>query len=236
MTAHDGVGSDDWYGQEIDLVSELQAPLLGIAANARVANSKTNSGDSRVKQYLEAIEFSSQSLAKTVDILLRGRDLSNGSLELASEPLHIGLRVEEAIAKLEPLCRVQSQIFDFKPKKSLVVNANSECLELVIYHVLEQALRTAASEEIVSIDLSERKGEMAKMVVFAKGSRERASQLRASIKRSFEGRNSLGSVNFSLLASLKILKEMGGDFSVSQRRDGLGFILSFPISRQGELF
>lgn len=225
----------------ISLISELQAPLLGIAANARMASGKLRSQSSadneKISQYLEAIEFSSQNLVKTIDVLLRSRDVSSNNLDLRLEPLHVGIRVEEAIEKLAPLCRAQSQIFDFKPRKNLVVSANIDCLELVVYHILEQALRSSAPEEIVKVELGAA-GRMAKLSVRACGSRERATSLRSALKKAFspqaEGQK-LG-VNFSLVASARLLKVMGGELAISQLRDGLSFKVSFPLSSQAEMF
>jgi K+-sensing histidine kinase KdpD len=231
-------GSDWGYFEEpnLSLISELQAPLLGIAANARVASSKLNSDDARIGQYLEAIEFSSQNLVRTIDILLRSRDALSGNLALELEPVHIGLRVEEAIARLAPLCRAQAQMFDFKPKKGLMVSANSDCLELVVYHILEQALRSSAPEEILSVDLK-LSGQMARLSVKASGSRERATSFRAAIKKAFSSEsNQRFGVNYSLIASAKLISVMGGGLNISQRKDGVSFNLSFPLSRQAELF
>lgn len=244
MSSGNGVDTGYFDEPNLSLISELQAPLLGIAANARVANSKLSSksnsklsaDDRKIGQYLEAIEFSSQNLVKTIDILLRSRDISSKALELEVEPLHVGIRVEEAIEKLAPLCRAQSQIFDFRPKKNLVVSANTDCLELVVYHILEQALRSSAPEEIVKIDLSS-SGKMAKLSVRAAGSRERATSLRNSLKKAFsasEGQKF--GVNFSLIASARLLKVMGGELSISQLKDGLSFKVSFPLSMQAEMF
>lgn len=220
----------------LSLIGELQAPLLGIAANARVANSKLSADDKKIGQYLEAIEFSSQNLVKTIDILLRSRDVSSSNLALEVEPLHVGIRVEEAIERLAPLCRAQSQIFDFRPKKNLVISANTDCLELVVYHILEQALRSSAPEEIVRVDLSSA-GNMARLSVRALGSRERATTLRSSLKKAFsasEGQKY--GVNFSLVASARLLEFMGGNLAISQLRDGLSFKVSFPLSSQAEMF
>ncbi len=225
-------GRDPFYEVDIDLVSELQAPLLGIAANARVARSKIGDDTSKVLEYLQAIEFSSQNLVKLVDILLKSRDVDSQSLALETAPIHLGIKVEEAIDKLEPLCRVQAQVFDFRPNKSLVVSANMECLDLVVYHILEQALRSSAGEEIVSVKLSARAG-LARISIHAKGSREKASMLRAALKRT-NGRK-LG-VNFSLVASYRLLRSMGGSLNISQRRDGISFNFNLPLSKQGDLF
>lgn len=221
---------------DLSLVSELQAPLLGIAANARVASSKLGADEERISQYLEAIEFSSQNLVRTIDVLLRSRDVSNRSLELAVEPLHVGIRVEEAIIKLAPLCRAQAQIFDFRHRKNLVVSANSDCLELVVYHILEQALRSSAPEEIVKVELSS-SGQTAKLSVRATGARERATTLRSAIKKAFSGQEGQKfGVNFSLIASVRLVQAIGGSLSISQCRDGLSFNVSLPLSRQVEMF
>ncbi len=219
------------YGLDIDLVSELQAPLLGIAANAKVAAVKLSDNKVRVLEYLQAIEFSSINLVKMIDILLKSRDVDNCNLALENVPIHFGVRIEEAIERLVPLCRVQAQIFDFKPSKNLVVSANMECLDLVVYHILEQALRSSASEEIISVKLSSR-AEMAKVSVCAKGSRQKASLLRSALKRSEKPTG----VNFSLVASYRLLKFMGGSLNISQRRDGISFNFSLPLSRQISLF
>ncbi len=223
---------------ELSLISELQAPLLGIAANARVAGDKLARSDAKIEEYLEAIEFSSKNLVRTIDILLRSRDVQTESLDLEMQPLHIGLRVEEAIEKLMPLCRVQAQILSFKPNKNLLVNANDDCLELIVYHVIEQALRSSASEEIISVELA-CNGDYAKLMIKAKGTRERATTLRKLLKKSTQwsdAKRSLGGVNFSLIASSKLLEAMGGIMSISQRRDGISFNLKFPLSSQGSLF
>lgn len=223
---------------ELNLISELQAPLLGIAANARVASEKLARDDARITEYLEAIEFSSKNLVRTIDILLRSRDIETEGLALDIQPLHIGLRVEEAIEKLAPLCRVQAQILNFRPNKSLLVSANDDCLELIVYHVIEQALRASASEEIISVELAS-SGAHAKLVIKAKGTRERATNLRKLIKKSLhssEGKKQLGGVNFSLIASARLLEVMGGSFFISQRKDGISFNLKFPLSSQGNLF
>ena len=239
MSRDERSGEGYFNEPNLSLISELQAPLLGIAANARVASSKLSADDEKIRQYLDAIEFSSQNLVRTIDILLRSRDVSGGVLGLEIEPLHVGLRVEEAISKLAPLCRAQAQIFDFKPRKNLVVSANNDCLELVVYHILEQALRSSAPEEIVGVELSA-SGQMAKLSVKAAGSRERASNLRNAIKRAFSGMESKESqkfgVNFSLVASARLIRIMGGDLSISQRKDGLSFNIRFPLSMQSELF
>ncbi|MDQ5914057.1 MAG: hypothetical protein QG623_676 [Patescibacteria group bacterium] len=223
---------------ELNLISELQAPLLGIAANARVASEKLARDDARITEYLEAIEFSSKNLVRTIDILLRSRDVETEGLALDVQPLHIGLRVEEAIEKLAPLCRVQAQILNFRPNKSLLISANDDCLGLIVYHVIEQALRASASEEIISVELAS-SGAHAKLVVKAKGTRERATNLRKLIKKSMNSgdRNKqLGGVNFSLIASARLLEVMGGSFLISQRKDGISFNLRFPLSSQGSLF
>jgi len=220
----------------LSLISELQAPLLGIAANARVASSKLGAESKKIEQYLEAIEFSSQNLVKMIDILLRSRDVYNADLELEVEPLHVGIRVEEAIEKLAPLCRAQSQIFDFNSKKNLVISANTDCLELVVYHILEQALRSSAPEEIVKVDLST-SGKTAMLTVKAAGSRERATSLRNALKKAFSSdMNQKFGVNFSLIASARLVKVMGGDLSISQLKDGLSFKVSLPLSLQAEMF
>ena len=220
----------------LSLISELQAPLLGIAANAKVATSKLGGDAKKIEQYLEAIEFSSQNLVRMIDVLLRSRDVSNANLGLEVEPLHVGIRVEEAIEKLAPLCRAQSQIFDFKHKKNLVVSANTDCLELVVYHILEQALRSSAPEEIVKIDLNT-SGKMAKLTVRAAGSRERATSLRNALKKAFNSQNNQKfGVNFSLIASARLIRAMGGSLSISQLKDGLSFKISFPLSAQAEMF
>ena len=217
---------------EADLISELQAPLLGIAANARVAGSSLKSGNERVSEYLEAIEFSSANLVRTIDILLRSRDVANSELSLNLEPLHLGVRVEEAIEKLVPLCKTQAQIIDFKIKKNLLVSSNKECLDLVIYHILEQSLRCSASEEIVSIELRA-SGSNAMLKIRLEGCRERALSFRKSLKRILAGeiQKSTG-FNFSLVASTKLLDLMDGRFSVSQRRDGVNFNILIPLSAQ----
>jgi len=223
---------------ELNLISELQAPLLGIAANARVASDKLARDDARIVEYLEAIEFSSKNLVRTIDILLRSRDLETEGLALDIQPLHIGLRVEEAIEKLVPLCRVQAQVLSFKPNKNLLISANDDCLELIVYHVIEQALRSSASEEIITVQLAS-SGADAKLIVKAKGTRERASNLRKLLKRSVqlgEARKQLGGVNFSLVASARLLEAMGGSLFISQRCDGINFNLRFPLSCQGSLF
>lgn len=220
----------------LSLISELQAPLLGIAANARVASTKLGGDNQRIEQYLEAIEFSSQNLVKMIDVLLRSRNASNTNLGLEIEPLHVGIRVEEAIERLAPLCRAQSQIFDFRPKKNLVVSANTDCLELVVYHILEQALRSSAPEEIVKVELSS-SNQMAKLSVRASGSRERATNLRNALKRAFstDGSQKFG-VNFSLIASARLLSVMGGNLSITQLKDGISFKVNFPLSSQAEMF
>lgn len=223
---------------ELNLISELQAPLLGIAANARVASEKLARDDARITEYLEAIEFSSKNLVRTIDILLRSRDVETEGLALDVQPLHIGLRVEEAIEKLAPLCRVQAQILNFRPNKSLLISANDDCLGLIVYHVIEQALRASASEEIISVELAS-SGSHAKLVVKAKGTRERAINLRKLIKKSMnsgDGSKQLGGVNFSLIASARLIEVMGGSFLISQRKDGISFNLRFPLSSQGSLF
>ncbi len=233
-----GVSARLFLEPQLDLVSELQAPLLGIAANARVASSKLRAEDSRIAEYLEAIEFSSKNLVRTIDVILRSRDVDNASLALEMEPLHMGIRIEEAIERLAPLCRAQAQILNFRANKSLVVNANGECLELVVYHIIEQALRSSASEEIIALELSTR-AQTARFSVKAKGGRERATNLRKLLKRSISGAEELkqrASVNFSLIASVKLIEAMGGNFSISQRADGISFNLSLPLSRQGSLF
>lgn len=223
---------------ELNLISELQAPLLGIAANARVAGDKLARNDAKIAEYLEAIEFSSKNLVRTIDILLRSRDVHTEGLDLDMQPLHIGLRVEEAIEKLMPLCRAQAQILNFKPNKSLLVNANDDCLELIVYHVIEQALRASASEEIISVELAS-SGSQAKLMIKAKGTRERAANLRKLLKKSLQkgtADRQIGGVNFSLIASARLLEAMGGSLFVSQRRDGISFNLRFPLSSQGSLF
>lgn len=225
-------GVDPFYEVDIDLVSELQAPLLGIAANAKVAKLKLNDDNSRTLEYLQAIEFSSQNLVKLINILLKSRDVDTSSLALEVAPIHLGIRVEEAIEKLEPLCRLQAQVFDFKLSKNLVVSANMECLDLVVYHILEQALRSSAGEEIVDLKMSS-SGGMAKLSVHARGSREKASVLRSTLKRA-EGKK-LG-INFSLVASYRLLRTMGGNLNISQRKDGICFNFSLPLSKQGDLF
>ena len=216
---------------EADLISELQAPLLGIAANARVAGSSLKSGNERVSEYLEAIEFSSANLVRTIDILLRS-DVANSELSLSLEPLHLGVRVEEAIEKLVPLCKTQAQIIDFKIKKNLLVSSNKECLDLVIYHILEQALRCSASEEIVSVELRA-SGSNAMLKIRLEGCRERALSFRKTLKRILAGeiQKSTG-FNFSLVASTKLLNLMDGGFSISQRKDGVNFNILIPLSAQ----
>lgn len=226
-------GVEALYGLDIDLVSELQAPLLGIAANAKVAAIKLSDDKERVLEYLKAIEFSSQNLVKLVDILLKSRDADSVGLVLESVPLHFGVRVEEAIEKLMPLCRLQAQVFDFRPKKNLLVSANRECLDLVVYHILEQALRSSAGEEIIDIKLSS-SAEMAKVSIHARGSREKAAALRSALKKN--GTTKKLGINFSLIASYRLLKSMGGSLNISQRRDGISFNFSLPLSKQGSLF
>lgn len=220
----------------LSLISELQAPLLGIAANARVAGSKLSGDNDKIRQYLDAIEFSSQNLVRTIDVLLRSRDAVNSEMSLEMEPLHVGLRVEDAISKLAPLCTAQAQIFDFRPKKNLVVSANSDCLELVVYHILEQALRSSAPEEIVAVELSN-SGQMARLSIKAAGSRERATSLRNALKKALSAKEGQKfGVNFSLVASAKLISVMGGSLSISQRKDGVSFNIKFPLSLQSELF
>lgn len=224
-------GVEALYKLDIDLVSELQAPLLGIAANARVAKLKLQEDKARVLEYLQAIEFSSQNLVKLVDILLKSRDADSTNLALETSPLHLGIRVEEAIERLVPLCKVQAQVLDFKPKKSLIVSANVECLDLVVYHILEQALRFSASEEVIEIKLSA-SGQMAKLNICAKGSRQKAAALRCAFKK----QGAKFGTSFSLVASYRLIKSMGGSLNISQRRDGVSFNFSLPLSLQSSLF
>lgn len=238
MSRNKSSGEGYFDEPNLSLISELQAPLLGIAANARVASNKLSGKDKRISQYLEAIEFSSHNLVRTIDILLRSRDVFSGELGLEIEPLHVGIRVEEAIERLAPLCRAQSQVFNFRPKKNLVVSANADCLELVVYHILEQALRSSAPEEIVEVGLSHF-GSMARLSVRAAGSRERAVSLRSALKKAFKTTSEDGQrfgVNFSLVASARLLEVMGGSLVISQLKDGLSFKVNFPLSRQAEMF
>jgi K+-sensing histidine kinase KdpD len=224
---------NDSHGQDpigFDVVSELQAPLLGIAANARVARTKLGAADQKVLEYLDAIEFSSKNLVKTIDVLVHSRSAEGLDLNLNAEPLHLGLQIEEAIEKLAPLCRVQAQIFDFKLKNNALVAADRDCLELVLYHFLEQSLRSSSTEEIIGVEVS-RSGTMARIRLNARGGFEKATSLRKALKNALSGKAMFG-VNFSLAASIKLLNTMGGRFNITQRKDGVSFILDLPLSRQ----
>lgn len=81
---------------------------------------------------------------------------------------------------------------------------------------------------------------MARLCVRAAGSRERAVSLRNAIKKAFSAvefkENLKFGVNFSLVASARLIKIMGGELSISQRKDGLSFNVRFPLSLQSELF
>lgn len=212
--------------------SELQAPLLGIIANARVAKSKLGRKSEVIEEYLSAIEFSSQNLMQTIEVLFQASSIDSSRTELLLQPLNVEIYIEQAITKLKPLCLAQAQIFDFKPRRGTLISANGELLELVLYHAFENALRTSAAEEIVSIKLS-KNGGMARIKLVTKGGFQRAATIRKTIKTTLNGARF--SHNFSLAASVRLLQAMGGGFNAAQRKDGVSFILDIPISMQSSL-
>lgn len=242
-TSADEARLSEIYRLDVSLIAELQVPLLGIAANAKVASSRLESGHyKKIDSYLKAIEFSSKNLASTVDILLRSHNPNNSSLRLNLEPVHLGLRIDEAVKKLVPLCSAQAQILDFRTNarfKNMVVSANQHYLDLVVYHVLEQALRSSASEEVLEVRLK-KSAKSAVVQIRAVGCRQKASSLRKSIRRAVQHahentRQNLGS-HFSLIASSKLLDIMGGNLAIIQTKGGINFNIKIPLSMQAELF
>lgn len=234
MSSQSGRSSNFGNSSFVDALktSEIQAPLLGIIANARVAKTKLGRRSKVIEDYLAAIEFSSQKLVQTIDVLFQASNVSQNSLSLTTQPLHVDLYIEQAIAKLKPLCMAQAQIFDFKPRRGTLISANRELLELVLYHAMENALHSSGAEEIISIQLH-RNGDMARIKLITKGGFQKAVAIRKSIKNTLSGA-SIGH-NFSLAASVKLLRAMGGSFNATQRKDGVSFVIDLPISLQSSL-
>lgn len=154
------------YQQAIHFVThEMRSPLTAIQGSSELMGRYNLSEDKR-KQMAQMINNESRRLAKMIQTFLDIERLTDGQMELRSEPFALASLLAACVERARILAERKSIQIDLRePTNDWTLRGDQELMEYAVYNLLTNAIKYSPPETVVRVDLQGSESEVRILVI-----------------------------------------------------------------------
>ena len=148
------------YQQAIHFVThEMRSPLTAIQGSSELMG-RYNLSEEKRKQMAGMINSESKRLAKMIQTFLDIERLTDGKMEIRSEPFDIRETVQACGERARPLAERKQIALQFEEIATATLRGDRELLEYAVYNLLTNAIKYSPAETTVTVGVKSEGGEL----------------------------------------------------------------------------
>jgi signal transduction histidine kinase len=148
------------YQQAIHFVThEMRSPLTAIQGSSEMMGRYNLSEDKR-KQMAQMINAESKRLARMIQTFLDIERLTDGQMELRSEPFELADVVRTCLERARPLAERKGITLETGSLEACALQGDRELMEYAVYNLLTNAIKYSPADTTVTVSAASENGEM----------------------------------------------------------------------------
>ncbi|MEJ7607441.1 MAG: ATP-binding protein [Bryobacteraceae bacterium] len=146
------------YQEAIHFVThEMRSPLTAIQGSSELMG-RYNLNEDKRRQMAQMINAESKRLARMIQTFLDMERLTDGDIEIRSEPVPISDLVLSCLERARPLAERKQIELRAGPLQALSVNGDRELMEYAVYNLLTNAVKYSPPETFVTASVQQNGG------------------------------------------------------------------------------
>jgi signal transduction histidine kinase len=220
------------YQQAIHFVThEMRSPLTAIQGSSELMG-RYNLNEEKRRQIAEMINSESKRLARMIQTFLDIERLTEGQIDLRSDPFDIPVLASTCVERARPLAERKQIELRLREIPAVTMTGDHELMEYALYNLLTNAIKYSPAETAVTLE-GQREGALLRLSVRDQGMGMDAQELRKIGRRFYRTRRAEASgeagTGIGLSLVYQIVTHHGGRLEVtSTPGEGSCFTMVLP--------